>query len=105
MNLLRWVPLALCATLLLVAPDARGQQQSGGNIDIQQFRPSMDSKGYITLNASQILGHLEPSFGLVTSWARRPLVFNDSAGHFYDVNNLVTPQLQAAIGRYRRQGS
>jgi outer membrane protein OmpA-like peptidoglycan-associated protein len=89
----------LFAAMLLAAPDVAAQQ-SGGSIDIQQFRPAMDSKGYITLNASQILGHLEPSFGLVTSWARRPLTFSGN-GAYYDVNNLVTPQLQAALGLFR----
>ena len=39
------------------------------------FRPAVDSRGYITVNASQILGHLDLSFGLVTNWGHRVLEF------------------------------
>ena len=99
MNHVRWVALALFAGALGGASPAFGQS-SGGSIDIQQFRPAIDSKGYITVNASQILGHLEPSFGLVTSWGRKPLVFKNGDAR-YDVLNLITPQLQAALGLFR----
>jgi outer membrane protein OmpA-like peptidoglycan-associated protein len=97
---IRWVGLALCAVALFAAPPVAAQSLNGGSIDLQIFRPAMDSKGYITLNASQILGPWEPSFGFVTSWGRLPLHLKAS-GAKYDVNNLVTPQLQAAIGLFR----
>jgi outer membrane protein OmpA-like peptidoglycan-associated protein len=85
-------------------------------IDLQLFRPAMDSKGYITLNASQVLGHLDPSFGLVINWARRPLSlkaptptgagpWRDSEGNVidssFDIDNMVTANLQAAIGLFK----
>ena len=35
-----------------------------GNIPLDTFRPAMDSRGYFTVNASQVLGDKEFSFGL-----------------------------------------
>jgi 3-oxoacyl-(acyl-carrier-protein) synthase len=48
-------PLAKVAllALLVLTPGPATAQVDGGPIDIQLFRPAMDSKGYITLNASQ----------------------------------------------------
>src|SRR5580698_5828413 len=72
-------------------------------VDLEIFRPAMDSKGFITVNSSGVLGEGDLSFGLVTSYARKPLVLNGN-GTFggqqnqFAVNNLVTPSLQAAVG-------
>jgi outer membrane protein OmpA-like peptidoglycan-associated protein len=71
--------------------------QQGGNIDLQAFRPAMDSRGYITLNASQVLGHNELSFGLVTNWGTNVLSF-ESDGNTYEVQNILTPTLVGAYG-------
>src|SRR5262245_39400793 len=99
--------LAILITLS-ATPLARAQQPTGGNIDLQYFRPAIDSRGYITVNASQILGHLELSFGLVTNWAYKVLEMDAPRGGLgaeyangdrtYDVDNLITPNLQAALG-------
>jgi len=104
--------VALLATLTF-SPLASAQE-GGGPIDLQLFRPAMDSKGYITLNASQVLGHLDPSFGLVINWARRPLslssaapggLWKDQDGNLiqsrFDVDNMVTANLQAALGLFK----
>ena len=95
-----WAGLSLGIALACATPSVWAQSLNGGTIDLQQFRPAIDSKGYITLNASQILGPWEPSFGLVTSWGYRPLSLKAGDAR-YRVNNLVTPQLQAAIGLFR----
>ncbi|HUH04879.1 MAG TPA: OmpA family protein [Kofleriaceae bacterium] len=79
----------------LLGGDARAQQ--GANIDLQAFRPAMDSRGYITVNASQVLGHKEVSFGLVTNWGRNLLRFEDGATT-YEVENILTPTLVGALG-------
>ena len=43
--------------------------QPAGNLPIDSFRPAVDSRGYLTINASQVLGHGELSFGLGSlSW-------------------------------------
>jgi len=74
-------------------------------VDLEIFRPAMDSKGFITVNSSAVLGAGDLSFGLVTAYARRPLVLHGN-GMFgtpptqnkFSVDNLVTPSLQAAVG-------
>ncbi len=66
-------------------------------MDLQAFRPAQDSKGLVTLDRSQVLGHLEPSFGLITSWAKGLLKLegNDSS---YHVEHVLTPTLLGALG-------
>jgi len=89
------LPISVAIALLAGAAPARAQV--GGNIDLNAFRPAMDSRGFITVNASQVLGHGELSFGLVTNWGYRVLQFKegDSA---YEVTNVITPTLIAAFG-------
>jgi OOP family OmpA-OmpF porin len=89
---MRCIPIAL----FLALPSSALAQQ-GGNIDLQAFRPAMDSRGFITVNASQVLGHNELSFGLVTTWGRGVLRFED-ADSTYEVQNVITPTLVAAYG-------
>ena len=71
-------------------------------VDLEIFRPAMDSKGFITVNSSGVLGQGDISFGLVTSYARQPLVLNGPAvggqATRFSVDNLVTPSLQGAVG-------
>ncbi len=100
--------LALVLTSALAASAAQAQS-SAGPVQIQRFSPAMDSKGLITLDASQVLGHLEPSLGLVLSWARRPLLLSGDAGASatsvdsrYAVDNLLTSNLLLALGLFGR---
>ena len=81
---------------ILLAP-ATAAAQPGGDIDLQAFRPAMDSRGFITVNASQVLGPNEPSFGLVTTWGRGVLRFEED-GNTYEVQNVITPTLVGAYG-------
>ena len=71
--------------------------QDGGNIDLNYFRPAMDSRGYITVNASQTLAHTELSFGLVTNWGRNVLRFEEGDDE-YTVENVISPTLVGAVG-------
>jgi hypothetical protein len=58
----------------------------------------MDSRGYLTVNASQVLGHKELSFGLGSlDWGYKMLNL-EGGGNTYDVNNIVTATLIAACG-------
>jgi OmpA-OmpF porin, OOP family len=74
-------------------------------VDLEIFRPAMDSKGFFTINSSGVLGQGDLSFGLVTAYARNPLQFTGT-GTFgtppqqnkFAVTNLITPSLQAAVG-------
>src|SRR5688572_28279534 len=67
------------ATIGLV-PKAHAQLQNAP-VDLEIFRPAMDSKGFVTVNSSAVLGQWDLSFGLVASYARRPLRFT-GAGPF-----------------------
>ena len=122
----RHIAVALSLLLLTLIPCSAAAQQSGGPIDIQTFRPAVDSKGYITLNASQPLGHLDVSFGLVVNYALN--VMNMAAdtgadggvwcgpgtaagtcsvgkeGHVpsrYDIENMVSGHFQLALGLFK----
>jgi hypothetical protein len=78
----------------------------GGDIPLDTFRPAMDSRGYLTVNASQVLGHKELSFGLgALDWGYKMLGFGDkdacdsSTGTAcYQINNMVTATLIGAFG-------
>jgi len=84
-------------TATWLAMTGQAHAQDGGNIDLQAFRPAMDSRGYITVNASQVLGDKELSFGLVTNWGRNLLTF-ESGENRYRVANMLSPTLIAAVG-------
>jgi OmpA-OmpF porin, OOP family len=72
--------------------------QPAGNIDLNVFRPAMDSRGYLTINASQVLGHNEVSFGLgALDWGYKMLSF-DQGGNTYSIDNVVAATLVAAYG-------
>src|SRR5215468_10869020 len=80
--------------MIVCAPLAAHAQD---RLDLQIFRPAIDSKGYVTLNGSQVLGPGDVSFGLVTTWGRGVLHSGST-----EVRDLLAPQLQAAVGVTRR---
>jgi len=80
---------------LWVAPAAA---QPAGNLTLNPFRPAIDSRGYLTVNASQVLGDRELSFGLGSlDWGHQ-LLRLDANGNSYSIDNMVTATLIAAIG-------
>lgn len=81
---------------ILVMP-GRAAAQNGADIDLQAFKPAMDSRGFITVNASDVLGAKQISFGLVTNWARNLLRFRDG-GNTFEVSNVISPTLVGAVG-------
>jgi outer membrane protein OmpA-like peptidoglycan-associated protein len=81
----------------MVAAAAPAAAQDGGNIDLNYFRPAMDSRGYITVNASEVIDHTDVSFGLVTNWGRNVLRF-ENGSDVYAVENVVSPTLVGAFG-------
>ena len=103
--------IAAMALAALVFPATSAQAQevgklSTGAIDMQVFRPAVDSKGFITLNASQILSPKDFSFGLVSTWARLPLEFEgDVAGapSRWKLDNMITSSFQGAVGIFARR--
>ncbi|MGF1465201.1 MAG: OmpA family protein [Sandaracinaceae bacterium] len=64
--------LGLTAAALLLAMSAASPAQaqvagrlSNGGMDLHLFRPAVDSKGHLSVNGTDILGHLDFSFGLI----------------------------------------
>ena len=90
---LRAAVLASTLAAGMLFSGAAEAQLRAGALDLQVFRPAIDSKGFITLNASQILAPKDFSFGLVTTWARRPLFLEGGPNETFDVENLITPTL------------
>src|SRR5690349_15325411 len=93
--------VALALWTLMAAGTARAQDAQGDTFNLQLFRPAVDSKGYITVNASQILGHLDFSIGLVGTWAHNvlnlegPFAGGMAGQHSnFNVSELITPQVQ-----------
>lgn len=85
--------LAIALAALTVSTPAAAQ-----SIAIDEFRPAIDSRGYLTLNASQVLDHLDISFGLGSlQWGRRLLSFENGPAT-YSVDNMISATLIAAIG-------
>jgi OOP family OmpA-OmpF porin len=83
--------------LLLLASPAAADSNA---FSLQLFRPAIDSKGYFSVNASQLLGHLDFSIGLVGSYARDVLVL-ETGPRSYRVSDLISAQLQAALGLWK----
>ncbi len=89
--------IRLSAAFVLVATAPVAAQQAG-NLPIDTFRPAMDSRGYLTVNASQMLGHNELSFGLGSlSWGHKLLGFENGTAT-YSVDDVITATLIAAYG-------
>jgi OmpA-OmpF porin, OOP family len=85
--------LALALPALFVASTASAQ-----SIAIDEFRPAIDSRGYLTLNASQVLDHGDMSFGLGSlQWGHRLLSFENGPAT-YSVDNMISATLVAAFG-------
>src|SRR5215207_9333554 len=94
------------AALMVALVTPASAQEAGGNVPLDTFKPAMDSRGYLTVNASQVLGHKEFSFGLgALDWGYKVLGFGNkdacsefTGGACYQVNNMVTATLIAAFG-------
>jgi OOP family OmpA-OmpF porin len=103
--------LAVAASVLAMWQVEASAQEIGklrnAPVDLQVFRPAVDSKGFITLNASQILAPKDFSFGLTLTLARKPLAFEDNsvAGqqNTWAVDNLITSSFQGAVGLFARR--
>jgi OOP family OmpA-OmpF porin len=89
---------SLRVVLLLAMASATAAAQPAGDLPLDTFRPAMDSRGYITVNASQVLGDRELSFGLgALDWGHHLLSFNNGP-NTYAVDSIVTATLIGAFG-------
>jgi OmpA-OmpF porin, OOP family len=88
--------LPIVVLALSVGPYAAAQP--AGNLTLDSFRPAIDSRGYLTVNASQVLGDRELSFGLGSlDWGHHLLEL-DAHGKSYSIDNMITATLIAAGG-------
>jgi OmpA-OmpF porin, OOP family len=91
---------SLVAFAILAAAAPRAFAEPGGNIDLNVFRPAIDSRGYLTVNASQTLGDVEVSFGLgALDWGYKLLEFKEGSSE-YSVNHMVAATLIGAFGKH-----
>ncbi|TMQ21213.1 MAG: OmpA family protein [Deltaproteobacteria bacterium] len=89
---------ALGAPVVLGALAAPAAAQPAGNVTLDPFRPAIDSRGYLTVNASQVLGDRELSFGLGSlDWGHHLLQL-DADGKSYSIDDMITATLIAAVG-------
>ncbi len=73
----RVVALAAASAAFVFSPQlARAQStpnavpsSNGSGFDTHLFRPSLDTKGLFSVNGTDVLGHLEYSFGLIVDYA------------------------------------
>jgi len=94
----RRILIALVVTAGAFAlPRSASAQEAGGNLELNVFHWSMDSRGYLTVNSSQPLGNKEFSFGIVTNYGRNLLSFENGDNTML-VQNIVTPTFHAAFG-------
>jgi OmpA-OmpF porin, OOP family len=91
--------LAIGRSLFIVALGvSSAAAQPAGNVTLDAFRPAIDSRGYLTVNASQVLGDRELSFGLGSlAWGHRLLTL-DADGKSYSIDDMITATLIGAIG-------
>ncbi|MGE0547695.1 MAG: OmpA family protein [Kofleriaceae bacterium] len=90
--------LARSIVVLYVVVASVAHGQPAGDFPIDGFRPAIDSRGFFTVNGSQVLGHGELSFGLGSlAWGQRLLVLDNGVAT-YSVDHVVTATLIAAVG-------
>src|SRR5688572_32670149 len=96
---------AIAAIATLSSLGSRAHAEVGGNNTLSIFQPAIDSRGYLTVNASQVLGHKDVSFGLGSlDYGRGLLKFGaDTCGETsgepcYRVDNIITATIIAAFG-------
>jgi OOP family OmpA-OmpF porin len=93
---LRTARAAIVASIVGAA--APVSAEPAGNIDINAFRPAMDSRGYLTVNASQVLGDKELSFGLGSlSWGHGLLKLEQGTST-YAIEDIIAATLIGAFG-------
>ncbi len=92
------MPRLVLGIAMLAALAGTAAAEPAGNVPLDTFRPAMDSRGYITVNASQTLGDKEVSFGLgALDWGH-DLLNLDANGKTYAIENVIQATLIAAFG-------
>ena len=96
---LRSLAVSVLIASLASSGAARADAISPTNaFDLQLFRPAIDTKGYMTVNASQVLGMWDFSIGLLGTLAGQPLKLDSPNGNSWHADYVLTPSVQAALG-------
>jgi outer membrane protein OmpA-like peptidoglycan-associated protein len=96
-------PFALAAAVMtgIIFGGGSTARAQGGPVDVQMFRPAMDSKGILGVETTQVLSPGMFSVGLVASYAHNPLTLEGDAGRLFKVKTLTTANIQFAIGLFK----
>jgi outer membrane protein OmpA-like peptidoglycan-associated protein len=106
MSVRTWLGHAV-GVFVVVASTAAHAQTSAGNLTLDTFRPAMDSRGYFTVNASQVLGDKDVSFGLgALDYGHDLLDLSGACTNTpppakqcqYQISNILTATLVGAFG-------
>ncbi len=102
------VALAALVAATLGAPQASAQgrpqvkdrvaQGNGAGVDVHLFRPPVDSKGFLSVNGADILGHKDLSFGLVIDYGHRLMLLTPSHGAKALVEHAFQGTFQFDVG-------
>jgi outer membrane protein OmpA-like peptidoglycan-associated protein len=92
------MPRLAIALAALVVPSIVPSTAFAQAMSIDEFRPAIDSRGFLTLNGSQTLAHGEMSFGLGSlQWGHKLLSFENGPAT-YSVDNMISATLVGALG-------
>jgi OmpA-OmpF porin, OOP family len=96
---------SLLAGLALLAPSTvwaqlepvRVPDSNGGGVDTHLFRPAVDSKGFFTVNGSDVLGAKDYSFGLVMDYGHTLMRLKDDPAYPDRENRLIANSFQGSF--------
>lgn len=100
-RLVRLNLLATCLVASVFVLKAREARAQGGPVDIQMFRPAMDSKGILGVETTQVLSPGMFSVGLTASYAHNVLMLPGDDDRLFRVKTLTTANIQFAIGLFK----
>ncbi|NUP09401.1 MAG: OmpA family protein [Polyangiaceae bacterium] len=101
----RSLPLAfgsagVALALVAVAPEAQAQSETlsneNGGANAHLFRPPVDSKGFITVNGTDVVGHLDFSLGLFLDYGYGIMPLTEGK-HGEDADYLLTHSFQGTL--------
>ncbi|MBN2723156.1 MAG: OmpA family protein [Deltaproteobacteria bacterium] len=92
--------IILVASMIFTLAGIRNVNAQGGPVDLQLFRPAMDSKGHFGVDSTQVLGHKKISIllGITNAW--NPLVLEGN-GREFTVDQMLSAYLQFSIGLFK----
>lgn len=71
---------------------------NGDGLDLHLFRPAVDSKGFLSVNGADVLGHLDPSIGFVLDYGYRQMPLNDGHGADMMLKHALHATFQFNLG-------